>query len=423
MSKHLTDVSFRSLGLDDRLIRALDDLGYHYCTPIQAKALPLLLQGVDVAGKAQTGTGKTATFLLALMHDMLTLPETEHRHKNDPRAIIMAPTRELAIQIYEDALLLGKYTDFKCRLAYGGEDWNKQANAIEEGVDILIGTTGRLIDFFKQHIFSFYALDCVVLDEADRMFDLGFIADIRYLFRRMPTGHDRFNMLFSATMSHRVNELAYEHMNNPKIVSVDEVQVTSKNITESLYYPQNDQKIPLLIHLIRDQNPERGMIFTNTKRDADLVWRYMRGNELKAGLLTGDVPQKKRNSLLNEFKEGKLDYLVATDVAARGLHIDEVSHVFNYDLPEDAEDYVHRIGRTGRAGATGVAISFACEDGSMNLPAIEEYIGHSIPVEDTMDLQKLPQPQPAIKPQFRKPSNRGQQRGKPRGQHRGARNQ
>jgi len=408
MSKHLTDISFQSLGLDKRLIRALDDLGYTYCTPIQAKALPLLLQGIDVAGKAQTGTGKTATFLLAIMHDLLNLPETEHRHKNDPRAIIMAPTRELAIQIYNDAINLGKYTNFKCCLAYGGEDWNKQANTIEEGVDILIGTTGRLIDFYKQHIFSFYALDCVVLDEADRMFDLGFIADIRYLFRRMPQGHDRFNMLFSATMSHRVNELAYEHMNNPKVVSVDDVQVTSKNITETLYYPENNQKIPLLIHLIREQNPEKGMIFANTKRDADLVWRYLKGNDFKAGLLTGDVPQNKRNSLLSAFKEGKIDYLVATDVAARGLHIDEVSHVFNYDLPDDAEDYVHRIGRTGRAGATGVALSFACEDSSLNLPAIEEYIGHSIPVISSEELHDLPQPKPALKPTYRKPTQRRQ---------------
>jgi ATP-dependent RNA helicase RhlB len=405
MVTHLTQTTFRSLGLDNRLIEALDSIGYDFCTPIQEKALPFLIQGKNVAGQAQTGTGKTLTFLLAAIQDMLTLDETEHRLPNDPRTIILAPTRELAIQIYDDAVKLCEKTGFKCGLAYGGEDWEKQANNIRDGVDILIGTPGRLIDFFKQKVFSFYALDIVILDEADRMFDLGFIADIRFLFKRMPAPEDRFNMLFSATMSFKVNELAYEYMNNPQIVSVENTQVTAKNIEQSLYYPQNDQKIPLLVELFQQHSPEKSIVFCNTKRDSETVWRYLRGNDIRVGLLTGDVQQRKRNQLLEAFKEGSLDCLVATDVAARGLHIPLVSHVFNFDLPDDAEDYVHRIGRTGRAGASGIAISFACEDSSVNLPDIETYIEMSIPVSQ-FDPDEIPVPKPAVQRQPRPQQNR-----------------
>ncbi len=376
--KHLSDVKFSSLKLEPQLLRALDDLGFTYCTPIQAQALPLALAGQNVAGQAQTGTGKTAAFLLAILNDLLTIEPIEGRRCNEPRALILAPTRELAVQIYEDGLALAKYTSIKLGAVFGGTGYEEQRQMLTDGVDILIGTTGRIIDYFKQGIFTLHAIDDVVLDEADRMFDLGFIKDIRYLFRRMPPADDRLNMLFSATLSHRVMELAYEHMNSVVKVQVD-VEMTSGRVEELLYYPANEERIPLLLGLMQKDQPERAIVFVNTRREAERVWGYLAGNNYEAGLLTGDVPQKKRLRLLDDLKSGKLKVLVATDVAARGLHIDNVSHVFNYDLPDDAEDYVHRIGRTARAGAKGIAISFASEGTAMNLPAIEAYIGYAIP--------------------------------------------
>ncbi|MDH5433825.1 MAG: ATP-dependent RNA helicase RhlB [Gammaproteobacteria bacterium] len=382
MVDHLSDLPFKNIGLHEKLINSLNELGFEFATPIQAQVLPLLLDGKDVAGQAQTGTGKTNAFLLAVLNEMLLLPEVEDRRKNEPRTIIIAPTRELVLQIYEDAKKLSTHTDFKLCVAYGGADYTKQQTEIANGCDILIGTPGRLIDFLKQNIYNFYALDCVVLDEADRMFDLGFITDIRYLFRKMPPSTERLNMLFSATLSHRVRELAYEHMNAPTHIQVEADQVTADKVTQALYYPANNEKLPLLVGLLKRDNPNKAMIFTNTKRQAEAIYACLLGNELDAGLLTGDVQQNKRIRLLNDFKSASLNILIATDVAARGLHIDGVTHVYNYDLPDDAEDYVHRIGRTARAGQSGDAISFACEDNAFNLPAIEKYIGFAIPVAD-----------------------------------------
>lgn len=376
---HLSDTRFSDLGLHPKLLSAINDLGFQYCTPIQAKTLPLLLKGQNVAGQAQTGTGKTIAFLLGVMNDILTLPEIEGRRANEPRSIIIAPTRELAVQIAKDALKLAKHSKFKIRVVYGGEDHEKQRRQLENGVDILIGTTGRLIDYLKQGAYGLEAIDSVVLDEADRMFDLGFIKDIRYLFRRMPPANDRLNMLFSATLSHRVQELAYEHMHNPQHVQVAAEQVTAKKIREALFYPSREESLPLLVGLMKRLNPPRTIVFTNTKRAAEHVWACLRGNDIPAGLLTGDVQQKKRLKLLEDLKNNEVNVLVCTDVAARGLHIDGVTHVFNYHLPDDAEDYVHRIGRTARAGAEGDAVSFAGEDFAMNLTAIEEYVGHELP--------------------------------------------
>lgn len=382
--KHLSEIKFTELGLEPQLLKALEDLQFEFCTPIQAKALPLALSGQNVAGQAQTGTGKTAAFLLAILNDLLTIDEIEDRRQNEPRAMVLAPTRELAIQIYKDGLALAKYTEIKLGVVYGGAGYEQQREMLQEGVDILIGTTGRMIDYFKQGVFSLHAIDDVVLDEADRMFDLGFIKDIRYLFRRMPAATDRLNMLFSATLSHRVMELAYEHMDNPSKVKVD-VEMTSGRIREKLYYPANEERISLLLGVMKKSQAQKAIVFVNTRRESEKVWGYLAGNGHKAGLLTGDVPQKKRMGLLDDLKSGALDVLIATDVAARGLHIPDVSHVFNYDLPDDAEDYVHRIGRTARAGASGTAISFASEGTAMNLPAIEKYIGYSIPVSAIVD--------------------------------------
>ena len=379
---YLTQIKFADFPLEESLISGLTSQGYEYCTPIQAESLPITLQGKDIAGQAQTGTGKTLAFLPAVFHHLLTHEQPENRRKNQPRAIILAPTRELAIQIHKDAILLANTSKLRLGLAYGGEKVEIQHRKLEKGVDILIGTTGRIIDFVKQGVINLESIQSVVLDEADRMFDLGFIKDIRYLFRRMPEANQRLNMLFSATLSHKVQELAFEHMNDPEHIQIEPEVMTSTNITEELFYPSNEDKMLLLLTLMEDEWPEKAIVFANTKHTCEKVWGYLAGDGLRAGLLTGDVPQNKRIRILEQFSKGEIDVLIATDVAARGLHIPKVSHVFNFDLPDDCEDYVHRIGRTGRAGQTGQAISLACEKYVFNLPAIEEYIKHSIPVSE-----------------------------------------
>jgi ATP-dependent RNA helicase RhlB len=382
---HLTDIPFSSFSLPDKLMQGIEDSGFLMCTPIQAETLPVALAGKDVAGQAQTGTGKTAAFLVAVYHYLLTHEADEHRKVNQPRALILAPTRELAIQIHRDARIIGQHTGLKPVLAYGGTGYDQQRDEITAGVDILIGTPGRLIDYFKQHVYNLKMAQVIVLDEADRMFDLGFIKDIRYLFRRCPPPEQRLGLLFSATLSHRVQELAYEHMNNPVHVDVEPEKVTADRVRQALYHTSNEEKIPLLVGLLSHGDPHRSIVFVNTKRTADRVWSYLEGNGFKCAVLSGDVPQTKRQRLLKEFQEGKLPVLIATDVAARGLHVPDVSHVFNYDLPQEAEDYVHRIGRTARVGKDGDAISFACENYVYSLPEIESFIGHKIPVEAVPD--------------------------------------
>lgn len=378
MSKHLTEQRFSDFPIHERVLAALDSKGFEFCTPIQAKTLPHTLAGQDIAGQAQTGTGKTLAFLVATVHHLLNNDiQTE---KNQPRALILAPTRELAVQIASDAALLIKHSGFKLALAYGGDGYDKQLQAIEKGVDILVGTTGRVIDYVKQGVINLNAIQVIVLDEADRMFDLGFIKDIRYLMRKCPEPAQRLTMLFSATLSPRVRELAYEDMHNAEYVEIEPQQRTGHRIQEELFYPSNEDKMALLLTLMEEEWPERCIVFANTKHKCEEVWQYLLADGHRVGILTGDIAQKKRLALLESFTRGELDILVATDVAARGLHIPDVTHVFNYDLPDDREDYVHRIGRTGRAGESGKSISFACERYAVNLPAIEAYIGHVIPV-------------------------------------------
>ncbi|CDL87012.1 ATP-dependent RNA helicase RhlB [Xenorhabdus cabanillasii] len=381
MSKtHLTEKKFSDFALHPKVIEALNKKGFSNCTPIQALTLPFTVEGQDVAGQAQTGTGKTLAFLASTFHYLLTHPAKAEHKTNQPRALIMAPTRELAVQIYSDAGELAEVTGLKMGLAYGGDGYDKQLKVLESGVDIVIGTTGRLIDYAKQGYINLGAVQVVVLDEADRMYDLGFIKDIRWLFRRMPTATERMNLLFSATLSYRVRELAFEQMNNPEYVEVEPLQKTGHRIREELFYPSNEEKMRLLQTLLEEEWPDRCIIFANTKHRCEDVWAHLAADGHRVGLLTGDVAQKKRLRILEEFSLGNLDILVATDVAARGLHIPSVTHVFNYDLPDDCEDYVHRIGRTGRAGESGHSISLACEEYALNLPAIEEYIQHQIPV-------------------------------------------
>ncbi len=378
---HLTDTRFDAFDLDPRILQGLADAGFSRCTPIQAETLPIALSGRDVAGQAQTGTGKTAAFLVAALQRLLTHEPPAWRRPNQPRTLIVAPTRELAVQIHKDTVTLAKHTGFRLGLVFGGTGYQQQRDDVAAGVDILIGTPGRLIDYFKQRVFDLKAVEVVVVDEADRMFDLGFIKDIRYLLRRMPPADQRLGMLFSATLSYRVTELAYEHMNDPKPVAIEPEQVTGDRVTQRCYMVANNEKIPLLIGLLRGMTNARVMVFANTKRSTDGIWGFLEGNGLRAAVLSGDVPQNKRLSLLKQFQHGELPILVATDVAARGLHIPDVTHVINFDLPDDAEDYVHRIGRTARAGATGDAISFVCETYAFCLPDIEKFIGAKIPVE------------------------------------------
>ncbi|WGE61604.1 ATP-dependent RNA helicase RhlB [Actinobacillus equuli] len=392
MSKHLTEQRFIDFPIHENVIAALDSKGFEFCTPIQAKTLPITLAGNDIAGQAQTGTGKTMAFLVATFHHLLT--HDMQTANKQPRALILAPTRELAVQIGSDAELLVKHSDLKLALAYGGDGYEKQLQTIEQGVDILVGTTGRVIDYVKQGVINLDKVQVVVLDEADRMFDPGFIKDIRYLMRKCPKPDQRLTMLFSATLSPRVRELAYEDMNNAQYIEIEPLQRTGHRIKEELFYPSNEDKMALLLTLLEEEWPERCMIFANTKHKCEEIWSYLVADGHRVGLLTGDIARKKRLALLDSFTKGQLDILVVTDVAARGLHIPEVTHVFNYDLPDDREDYVHRIGRTGRAGESGHSISFACERYAVNLPAIEEYIGHAIPVSqyDASALLALPKP-------------------------------
>jgi ATP-dependent RNA helicase RhlB len=425
--EHLTDIKFSSFDLPREVMQGIEEAGFLVCTPIQEKTLPLTLQGCDVAGQAQTGTGKTAAFLVATFNHLLRHPPPEQRKPTQVRALILAPTRELAIQIHRDALKLGQHTGLRFAIAYGGTDYDVQRKQIADGADVLIGTPGRIIDYFKQHVFDLRRAQVVVLDEADRMFDLGFIKDVRFLLRRCPPPQERLGLLFSATMSLRVSELAYEHMNNPQPVQVEPERVTAERVRQLLYHTSNDEKIPLLLGLIKSIDARRSIVFANTKRDAERVWAYLEGNGYSAAILSGDVPQQKRQSLLKRFQEGQLAILVATDVAARGLHIPDVSHVFNYDLPQDAEDYVHRIGRTARLGADGDAISFACERYVYSLPDIEAFIGHSIPVERVTD-ELLVEPRPPVmRPRRKIPATaraRGAKTGRGGGRkHRGARGQ
>ncbi len=376
---HLTQTRFSNLELSDSIIDGLKGAGFEHCTPIQDRSLPLALRGKDIAGQAQTGTGKTATFLLATFQQLMN--DESEKIKN-PRAIIIAPTRELAIQIHKDALSLSRPLDLRFALVYGGTDYKKQLTQIKSNVDIIIGTPGRIIDFYRQQAFTLDNIQVMVLDEADRMFDLGFIKDIRFLLRRMPDPEKRLNMLFSATLSYKVTELAYEHMNNPVEVKIETEQVTSKAIRQTAFCPANEQKIPLLLGLLKHHNPQRSIVFVNTKRCAEELDGYLNANGYKTALLSGDVPQEKRERLLNNFQENRVNLMIATDVAARGLHIPDVSHVINYDLPQDAEDYVHRIGRTARFGSEGEAISFICEEYAYHMPDIEEYIEQKVPVSN-----------------------------------------
>lgn len=376
-------MKFTELDLSAELMLGIKDVGFTDLTPVQEKSIPLALLGRDVAAQAQTGTGKTAAFLIALF---TKLAKSGKGTSNNPRALIIAPTRELVVQICEDAKGLGAHCPFKVQAIFGGVDYEKQRQALKDGVDVIVATPGRLIDYFKQRVFSLNRIEALIIDEADRMFDMGFIKDLRYILRQMPPAEKRQTMLFSATLSHRVMELAYEFMNLAEKVSIEPDQVTAERIEQIVYHVARREKFPLLLGLLKnEETAERVMVFVNTKREAEHLAGRLKYNDFKAAVLSGDIPQNKRLRILADFKAGRLRFLIATDVASRGLHIEDVTHVINYDLPQDPEDYVHRIGRTARAGARGKAISFADEDLAFHIPDIEEFIGMKIPSAVPMD--------------------------------------
>ena len=371
-------MKFDDIALPEQLRQGILDACFTDRTPIQEQTLPLSLLGKDVAGQAQTGTGKTAAFLVTLFYRLMAAP---NRKTANPRALILAPTRELVVQIEQDAQMLGKHCGFTIQAIYGGVDYMKQRNALRDGADVIIGTPGRLIDYLKQKIYSLKEIEMLVIDEADRMFDMGFIADLRFILRRLPPFDRRQNLMFSATLNQRVMELAYEFMNLPEKVSASPENMTAERVQQVLFHCSRKEKFPLLLGLLRRDGMERTMIFINTKREGEYLHDRLNANSFPCRIISGDVEQRKRMKILADFKEGKLPILIATDVASRGLHIEGVSHVINYDLPQDCEDYVHRIGRTARAGAEGKAISLADEDGALYLESIEEFINSKIPIE------------------------------------------
>ncbi len=383
-------MNFSELDVPYEVKQGIEHTGFTVCTPVQEAVIPRALRGEDVAAQAQTGTGKTAAFLISLFSRMIRNPAVDLG--DSPQALIIAPTRELADQIYHEADRLGKFTGFRLLAVYGGIDYQKQMDTLRRGVDVLVGTPGRLIDYYKQHVYSLKKTRYLIIDEADRMFDMGFIDDLRFLIKKMQPYTKRQSMLFSATLSYRVMELAYEYMNLPEKISITPEKITVEQVKQILYHVGKHEKVPLLLGILKKEQPGRTLIFVNTRRAAEMVVERLNRNNWKSQAITGEIDQKKRLRILADFKEGKLPILVATDVASRGIHIEGVTHVINYDLPQDAEDYVHRIGRTGRAGASGKAVSLADEEYVYSLEEIENFIGQKIPVdwaEDSMYVREI----------------------------------
>jgi len=380
---HLSDLRFDELAIPESVQEGIRDAGFTHCTPIQALTLPPALKGEGVAGQAHTGTGKTAAYLITAYNTLLKKAPVKltgrDAGKPAPRCLIIAPTRELVAQIHHDAEILGAHTGLKMVVVYGGIDYDKQRTTITAGCDILVGTPGRLIDYFKQGVYTLQGIQVVILDEADRMFDLGFIKDIRYFFHHMPSYDQRQSMLFSATLDPRVMELAYEHMDIRELLAVESGRKTAAKVKQQMYHVASDEKLALLLGILKKESCERTLVFVNTRREAGWLEQRLIRADFTARALTGDVDQHKRLSYLKQFIEGEVGILIATDVASRGLHIPNVSHVINFDLPDDKEDYVHRVGRTARAGAEGMAISFCCDRYCLNLPPIQEFLNFPIP--------------------------------------------
>jgi len=377
-------------------MRAVTDLQFRFCTPIQAAVLPQSLAGCDVAGQAQTGTGKTAAFLITILTHFLTKSVLPKRRPSSPRALILAPTRELALQIERDARLLSKYMPCSIVAVFGGMEFDRQKKSLAGNqVDIIVATPGRLLDFQRRKYINLGMVEILVIDEADRMLDMGFIPDVRRIVDSTPPKARRQTMLFSATLTPDVRRLTSSWTRDAKIIEVTPEAVAVETIDQQVFITTTDEKFTLLYNMIAQQNLERVLVFANRRDVSMRLAEKLKSYGINAGLLTGDVDQQRRIKTLEAFRTGRSRVLVATDVAARGLHIEGISHVINYNLPMNAEDYVHRIGRTGRAGASGISVSFACEDDAPQVPVIEEFIGKKLPAvypDDTW-LAPLPEPQ------------------------------
>lgn len=373
---------FHDFDLPDPLMRAIQELGFKYCTPIQAEVLGSTLAGRDAIGKAQTGTGKTAAFLVSTIKQLIDIPPPDQRYLGEPRAVIIAPTRELALQIGQDAEALTKYLPLNVLTVVGGMDYEKQRSRMSNGfIDILVATPGRLLDYCERKDLHLDLTETLVIDEADRMLDMGFIPQVRRIIRMTPRPGDRQTLLFSATFTDEVLRLGEQWTWQPVKVEIEPESVATETVDQKVYIVTNEQKVPLLINLINQNNLERVIVFTNRRDETRRLTEKLQKRGLKADQISGEVPQKKRLKTLDNFKSGRLTVLVATDVAGRGIHIDGISHVINYNLPEDPEDYVHRIGRTGRAGASGTSISFACEEDSFLIPDLEQMLGAKLNLE------------------------------------------
>jgi len=385
-------IRFADLDIAPEILHALRDLQFHYCTPIQECSLPNALTGRDVGGKAQTGTGKTAAFLISAFSRMLRTPAPAGRRAGMPRAIVLAPTRELAVQICEDAHDLAKYSGLHNLVVYGGVDYDKQKRALNRPVDLLVATPGRLLDYVGNRIIDLSMTEILIIDEADRMLDMGFIPDVRRIVSRLPPTGQRQTMLYSATLTPEVLRLVQSWMTNPEMVEVHPERVVTELVDQVFYSVLSEDRLALLVWLIQHDNVERMLVFGNRRDTTDRLAHELEDYGITCGLLSGDVPQKKRMRILEEFRNGKLPIIVATDVAARGIHVDSVSHVVNFDMPYEPADYVHRIGRTGRAGETGKSVSFASEFGAYIIPDLEALLGHSInTVQVTDDMLVLPE--------------------------------
>jgi ATP-dependent RNA helicase RhlB len=408
---------FHDLGLPVKIMHAISDLGFQYCTPIQAEILPKALIGSDTTGKAQTGTGKSAAFLINIYTHLLRKPLLAKRRPGVPRVLILAPTRELALQIEKDARAIGKHTGIRIQAVFGGLGYDHQKRALaEKVVDIIVATPGRLLDFQRQKLVRLYKVEILIIDEADRMLDMGFIPDVRKIVYSTPPKQKRQTMFFSATLTSEVERLARQWTRDPIHVEIEPEHVAAESVNQMVYIVTTEEKFALLVNLIAGQNLERVLVFTNRRDQTITLSDRLKQYRINCAVLSGDVPQKKRIKTLENFRNGKIRVLVATDVAARGLHIEGISHVINFTLPKDPEDYVHRIGRTGRAGATGISVSFACEEDSFYIPAIETFLGNPLRcVQPDEALLELKPPdvkrQKAVKTSPPKPKKRHSKRG------------
>lgn len=415
---------FHDFDLEPQLMRGIADLGFKYCSPIQAQSLPHALQGKDVVGKAQTGTGKTAAFLTAIIDDLLKNPITEKRYAGEARALVIAPTRELVIQIADDAKNLCKYTNLKVHTLVGGMDYVKQQRHLHEDlVDILVATPGRLLDFCGNKDVYLDQLEILVIDEADRMLDMGFIPQVRQIVRQTPRREDRQTLFFSATFTDEVRNLVEQWTYNPVTIDIQPESVANERVDQHVYLVSTEEKYTLLYNLIQQEHAESMIVFANRRDECRDLQERLGRHGIKAGLLSGEIAQNKRVSTLEAFKSGEIKVLVATDVAGRGIHISGISHVVNFTLPEEPEDYVHRIGRTGRAGKHGTSISFACEDDALLLEPIANLLGKPIKCEQPPEYLLLPPPESAPAPARPRSGDRYGNRsvGSRSGSHRGRR--